>query len=260
MNAAVEAPLVFNWGPPRRRARALVVFIALSLLLHALCFYVFQIVYPPTVLLLPPPARVNFISSSSEEGRALLRQIDAEDPALTSATQRPPESKSRALPKLQHVPSYINRQAPLKELPPLLVDLRPPSAQPPAPAPMTNRETPSTAMTAATSVVFSEEIADLGAAKFPATKFTASTAEQPDNVRFRIAVNARGEVRYCFPINSSGDASLSAQARQHIALTRFPARSTLSNDSLTWGIATVQWGNDVAVPPARSTSPAAPSP
>jgi hypothetical protein len=254
MNAAAEAPLLFNWGPPRARARALVVFIAASLFLHALCFYVFQIVYPPTVVLLPPPARVSLITASSSEGRALLQWIDAEDPALASATVRPPEAKSRMLPKLQHIPSYINERAALKEVPPLIVDLRPPSAQPPGPAPMINREAAPANTISPTGVAFSEEISGIGAAKFPATKFNASTNEQPDNVRFRVAINARGEIQYCFPLNSSGDASLNEQARQHIALTRFPARSTLNNEALVWGIATVEWGNDVARPATRASS------
>ena len=55
--AAAEA-LLFSWEPPRRGQFALAAFLALSLTAHALCFYIFQIVYPPTVSLLPPPARV----------------------------------------------------------------------------------------------------------------------------------------------------------------------------------------------------------
>lgn len=260
MTTATPAPLLFNWGPPRRRGRAIVVFIGASLFFHALCFYIFQIVYPPAVVLLPPPARVSLITPASEEGRALLRWIDAEDPALTSATLRPPDATSRMLPKLQHIPSYINERAPLKELPPLMVDLRPPSALPPGPAPMINQQPRLPATIAPTTVAVSEEIAALGAAKFPATKFNASTDGQPDNVRFRIAISARGEVRFCFPLNSSGDALLNEQARQHIVLTRFPARASSAvasakaepnDDSLVWGIATVEWGNDVARPPAR---------
>ncbi len=259
MNAATtDASLIFNWEGPRRRKWAIATFIGASLLLHALCFYIFQIVYPPTVVLLPPPARVGLITNNSEEGRALLRWIDAEDPALTAVTHRQPEAWARALPKLEHVPSYLTQQPALKELPPLVVDLRPPSPQPPGPAPMLNREPAPHPITAATNVALSEEMVSLGKPAFPATKFVALTNELPDNARFRIAVNSRGEVRYCFPINSSGDAGLNEQARRHIALARFPARSTSTDDALTWGMATVEWGNVVARPAARSTSPSAP--
>ncbi len=85
-------PLLFSWESPRRRKMAIIAFLALSLVGHALCFYVFQIVYPPTIALLPPPARVSLITPASEEGRTLLRWIDAEDPVLAFRTQRAPEA------------------------------------------------------------------------------------------------------------------------------------------------------------------------
>src|SRR2546422_11724103 len=100
-------PLIFSWDSLRGEKVAITVFLAISLVAHALCFYVFQIIYPPTVALLPPPARVSLITPDSEEGQTLLRWIEAEDPALTFATHRPPEARLRALPKIGHVPSYL---------------------------------------------------------------------------------------------------------------------------------------------------------
>src|SRR5213082_4331670 len=127
----VVDPLLFSWEPPRRRRAAITAFVALSLIAHALCFYIFQIVYPTTVSLLPPPARVSVISSDSEEGRTLLRWIDAEDPALAFTTQRPPEARLRALPKVEHIPSYLAVELALKQVPLPVVDLSIPSSQPP---------------------------------------------------------------------------------------------------------------------------------
>src|SRR5256885_9623357 len=129
-------PLLFSWEPPRHRQIAISTFLALSLIAHALCFYVFQIIYPTTVSLLPPPARVSVISSDSEEGRTLLRWIDAEDPALAFTTQRPPEARLRALPKPTHMPSYVATAPALKELPPPVVDLSMPTSQAPGPVPI----------------------------------------------------------------------------------------------------------------------------
>lgn len=257
MNAAGSSPLLFDWEAPHRRARAIALFIVASLLLHVLCFYIFQIVYPQTVVLLPPPARVSVITNTSEDGRALLRWIEAEDPALASTTQRPPDSKSRALPKVEHVASYMNRQPPLKALPTPVVDLRPPSALPPRPVP-TPASPPAPAVgTVATMVAFSEEIERLGGPKIAQKKFASSTAEQPDSVRFRVAINWRGEVQFSFQLNSSGDAALDEQARAYVALARFPERSTsVDDDSLVWGVATVNWGNDIA----RPSTNAAPTP
>src|SRR5439155_9695275 len=117
-------------------------FISASAILHAFCFYLFQIVYPPSVALLPPPARVALITPDSDATRSLLRWVDAEDPALASATHRPPEARLRALPKIQHIPSYLVEEPKLKPIPPLAPDTRAPSSQPPGPVPVTRRATP----------------------------------------------------------------------------------------------------------------------
>src|SRR5207245_7061152 len=128
-------PLIFRWDSLRGEKVAITVFLAISLVAHALCFYIFQIVYPPTVTLLPPPARVALITPASEEGRTLLRWIEAEDPALAFTTHRPPEARLRVLPKVEHVSSYHAMEPPLKELSPLEVDLRVHDSQPPDPVP-----------------------------------------------------------------------------------------------------------------------------
>jgi hypothetical protein len=247
-----EAALLFNWDPPQRRVWALGGFLIASLLLHAVSFYLFQVVYEPAVVLLPPPARISLITPTTEEGRSLLRWVDAEDPALGSATQRPPEAKQRALPKLQHIPSYIVEGPKLKHVPPLLPDTRAPSSLPPGPVPTFYRRPAVRLGPVATRVEFSEELTSFGAANLPAARFAASNSESPQAVRFRIALSPRGELRYCFPINSSGDTALDEQARQHLALVRFPqsAKTEPENQSLVWGIATVEWGNDVAPPPS----------
>ncbi|PYL64432.1 MAG: hypothetical protein DMF25_07070 [Verrucomicrobia bacterium] len=260
MNASVSVPaatpLLFNWEPPRGRKMAITVFVIVSLVAHALCFYVFQIVYPPTIALLPPPARVSLISPNSEEGRTLLQWIGAEDPALAFATQRPAEARLRALPKLRHVPSYLAIEPALREIPPLFVDLRMPSSQPPTAVPITHAQVPPATSPRATTFSFSTELNNFGAPHLPRPSFTASNNESPDNIRFRVAVGARGEIRYCFLLNTSGDPALDEQARQYLMLCRFPGRpaSDESDRSLLWGIATIEWGNDVARPQATSTT------
>ncbi|MFN2541670.1 MAG: hypothetical protein ABR514_05815 [Chthoniobacterales bacterium] len=258
--APASAPLLFNWEPPRRRRLSIFVFVLLSLLAHAFCFYLFQIVYPPTVALLPPPAHVSLISANTEEGRTLLRWIDAEDPALAFATQRPPEARLRALPKITHVPSYLASAPALKEPPPPDVDVRMPSSQPPGPVPIAREATPSFGVSS-TTVLFSEEFAALGVPSLPTPSFVASTNEPPQAVRFRVAIDGRGDVRYCFPVNSSGDPALDEQARHYLMLGRFPGTSTFNgagNQSLVWGLATVEFGNDVAPPKASSNKTGAP--
>jgi len=254
-------PLLFSWDSPRRRQAAFLAFLAVSLLAHAVCFYIFQIVYPPTVTLLPPPARVALITPASEEGRTLLRWIDAEDPAVAFTTHRPPEARLRALTNVEHVPSYHAMEPTLKELPAVEVDSRAPDSQPPAAVPFRHEKSASAAGSIPTSVSFSKELNALGPATLPEPKFVSSNGETPEAIRFRVAINKLGEIRYCFPMNSSGDRDLDQQARLYLTRCRFP-RSELGagkpDASLAWGIAIIEWGSDIARPQARqpvSTTP-----
>jgi hypothetical protein len=235
-------PLLFSWEPPRSERLAIAGFLVLSLLAHAFCFYLFQIVYPPTVSLLPPSARVSIISSTSEEGRSLLRWVDAEDPALIFATQQPSDARLHALPKVEYVPSYVGLEPVLKEVPRLDGDLSIPSAHPPGPVPFLHHQTLPAVGPSRTSVSFSEDLLSLGDPSLPEYSFTASNNETPEAIRFRVAVGSTGEIRYCFPMNSSGDPLLDEQARRYLTLCRFPLQQ---GSTLVWGIAIVEWGTDV---------------
>src|SRR6266700_243392 len=164
-------PLLFNWDSPRRTKAAITAFLALSLLAHALCFYIFQITYPPTVALLPPPARVTLITPASEEGRTLLRWIDSEDPALAFTTHRPPEARLPALPKAEHVPSYSAIQPTLKEIPPVERDLRIPSCQAPGAVRFVRQKASRAMGTFTTSVSFSSDLDVFGAPTLPDQNF-----------------------------------------------------------------------------------------
>jgi hypothetical protein len=253
-------PLLFSWDSPRTKKVALLAFLALSLLAHAVCFYIFQVVYPPTVTLLPPPARVALITPASEEGRTLLRWIDAEDPAVAFTTHRPPEARLRALPKVEHVPSYHAMEPTLKKLPALEVDSRAPDSQPPGAVPLMRQQSAPAAEPIPTSVSFSSEL-NLGAATLPPPKFVASTGEAPEAIRFRVAVSRFGEIRYCFPMNSSGDRELDEQARLYLARCRLSRRAPgdgKSEEPLIWGIATIEWGSDITRPHARQPRSATP--
>ena len=266
MNASAAPALLFSWEGPRRRNLALIGFLALSFAAHVFGLYLFQVVYPATVSLTPAPHRVSFISAKSEEGAALLRWIDAEDPALASTTRRPAEAKRYLLGKIQHTPSYAESEPVLRRPPPLTVDLRVPSAQPPAAVPLRRSTKPAAIGPVPTNITVSGDLQSLGQPKFLPTNFKLSGKESPQNARFRIAVDSNGVVVHCFLLVSSQDAALDEQARQHLALCRFSARpvsskvegSTSSGKSLVWGIATIDWGNDVAIAPNAKPSPSAP--
>jgi hypothetical protein len=257
-----DASLLFEWAPPTGEKFLITMFLIGSLLVHALAFYLFRIIYPPAIALLPPPARMNLISADSEDGRTLLRWIEAEDPALASATVRPPESKSRALPKLAHVPSYMIEEPKLKDAPPFEVPVTAPDAFPPAPLKVFGKAEQPAWPKLPSRVALSEELAGLGPLNVAPPHFTATTGEAPENIRFRVAVNTMGEIRYCFRLNSSGDSALDEQARLWLVRSRFtkpsaPAVLDSPDQKLIWGVVIVQWGNDVTQP-ARPAAPVTP--
>ncbi|MFL6588546.1 MAG: hypothetical protein ACJ8M4_00050 [Chthoniobacterales bacterium] len=249
--------LVFRWEKPGRGKWTLGGFLFGSLLLHAVALYLFQIVYPPAVTLLPPPGRVSLIAPNSDEGRLLLRWVESEDPALASTTQALPEAKALVLPTIQHAPSYLGHQPQLRDLPPPPAPLGIPSARPPGPIENPPSALPATTQPAPTRIRFSSEVESLIPPQLPELKFSAETHESPEPARFLIAVGNHGDVRYCFLQASSGDAALDAQARKYVMAARFPAiHQSQSAIPLTWATATVEWGNDTAAP--ASPPPTAP--
>lgn len=257
----VIEPLLFSWDSSRQQKAVLAIFVVMSLVGHAFCFYVFQIVYPTPVALLPPPAGVTFITPASEQGRTLLRWIDAEDPALAFTTHPPPRTRVDAVSKAENVPSYFALDPPLKKIPAFTPDLRIPSSRPPSAVPTLPRKAVPAGATGRTYISFSKELNQFGVANIPQSRFAASHEETPETLQFRIAVSDLGEIRYCFPINSSGDPALDEQGRLQLVRRRFsPSRITSDRpgSSLVWGTATIQWGSDVARPlkaPAATVRP-----
>ncbi|MEP6809200.1 MAG: TonB C-terminal domain-containing protein [Chthoniobacterales bacterium] len=260
MRTAEFAP-IFDWSAPARRKVPLLGFLAASAAGHALCFYLFQIVYPVTVALSPPPARIDLITADTEPGRVLLRWLEAEDPALASTTQRPTDSLASLPAEPAHVPSYLRHEPALQQLPPLRADLRIPSAQPPGPVPLPRPAAPTPAPLVHSRVQFAvADAASLGAPVLPPLQFNASSADPPAAAEFRIAIGARGTVQNCFLEHSSGDPALDEQARRVLLLSRFPAMpaKAIRDDESIWTTATIQWGSDLS-PPAKH-SPEAPAP
>ena len=256
-------PLIFSWAPPRRRRRALIIFLILSLLLHALCFYVFQIVYPPTVALLPPPARVALISPDYPESLALLRWVEAEDPALTTTTQRSADAKPFILPPIQHHPFYATHQPKLRMLPALAPDLSIPSSAAVGPVrpPQLKRNNGTRGLTRKTTAVFADLPTGFSEPVFAEFKFRLTRPDAPANARFRVAIDGSGAIRFCFLVESSGDTALDEQARNFLQLCRFqrPGRTGTTENArptnatgLFWTGATILWGNDLVFDTAAS--------
>jgi hypothetical protein len=254
VSASVTQPppgsLLFRWERPRPRRFAIAGFILISAALHALCFYIFQVVYPPVISLLPPPAQVSVIAPTSGEAQTFLTWLNAEDPALASETQRPADARAFQLPKIAHVPSYVAVPPTLKEWPKPPVTRAEPIALPPAAVPDAAPPAAFPPVIAPTVVAFSEPLRSL-TATLPSLKFRASSRDTPESARFRLAVDSLGAVRYIFLEQSSGDAALDSQARQNLALCRFRMGPGTAGD-LVWAIATFRFGTDLEAPPSPS--------
>ncbi len=256
MSAEIYAPspggLLFRWERPRRRHVAIAGFLLASVALHALCFYLFQVVYPPAISLLPPPAQVSVIAPISDEARTFLNWLDAEDPALASQTQRSADARAFQLPRLAHVPSYLSVPPKLKELPPQRVSPAAPSAMPPAPVPVPPAANPAPPVQVPTVLIFSKELVELPVTH-PELKFRASSRDAPESARFRVAVDSLGAVRFSFLEHSSGDAALDEQARHYLVLSRFTmSGKPASTSRLTWATATLEFGTDLETPPSAA--------
>jgi hypothetical protein len=115
---------------------------------------------------------------------------------------------------------------------------------------------PDAPVNVATSVRFSAELDALGPVQYPRMKFTASSHDAPEVAQFRVAANRSGEILYCFLLSSSGDRALDEQARRYVSLCRFSGRREQESQNgeadLIWTSATVEWGNDIAVPGSSS--------
>ena len=114
-----------------------------------------------------------------------------------------------------------------------------------------------------TSVSFSNELDAFGRCDIARAEVRRFRTEKtPEAIRFRVAVSKLGEIRYCFPMNSSGDPALDEQARLVSDalpfLSKRPADAGKPDASLAWGIATIEWGNDIARPQADSQAAATP--
>jgi hypothetical protein len=250
--APAPGGLLFSWERPRGRKFVIAGFLLASAALHALCFYLFQVVYAPAISLLPPPTQVSVIAPTSDEARTFLNWLEAEDPAIASQTQRSADARAFQLPKLAHVPSYLAVPPKLKELPPKRMSDAAPSAMPPAPVPVTPAAKTAPPLQAPTVLTFSDGLGELPATH-PELKFRASLRDAPESARFRVAVDSLGTVRYSFLEQSSGDAALDEQARHYLALCRFTVSGNpAADDRLTWATTTLDFGTDLEMPPSAA--------
>ncbi len=236
-----DQALTFHW--PRREGFPFILFgcIAASLFAHAATFFLFQVADPLGTSIPRSAPQVSVLTPSSPEAIALLHWIDAEDPALvaTASSATPP-----GLFDIPYHPSYAKMRA----APPGLVEQPVTVIFPPARNPLeiitSAAAKPITPPTASpphpTTVSFSAALADRMPTALPVLRLNTRTVEPVEPTRHLIGVTDRGEVRFLFLQNSSGNPALDDQAAAHLQSLRF----TPGEAPITWGTAVVTWGDD----------------
>jgi len=247
--------LIFDWPRPKRFSFMFLGFVAVSLLAHAATFFVFQVVYPQRVSISQQPPRVSLLTPSTPENIAFLHWIEAEDPALAGggATADPP-----GLAEVRYQPSYaVPPAAPLNLPAERPEPVRFPAARDPllliASASAGTGAVRPASPSRPTSVSFYGPLASRPLKEAPTLSFPSPSAVPLQPSRFLIGVSDRGEVRYIFLQESSGDPEFDS-----LATARLQQLSFAVNESpVAWGFALFSWGDDAY---GAGNSPTAKSP
>lgn len=249
--------LIF-WWPERSASFLLPGLFILAVAIHALTFYVFQVVYPPTVSIAPPPAQVTLLTPSSPQNAALLQWVEAQNPALAEHLQ---ETTPAGLADVAYVPSYATVRTPPK--PAELAEEKRGDSLPAyhfaaliAP-PATVRQTKPASVRS--SLAFSGSLKNRDAQ--PGQPVVAATRTAAVNLlptTFMVGISDRGEVRYTFlQEKGSGDRALDEEAEALLLKHEFKREE--GAPALAWGFATFTWGAEVFLPPS-ATPAATPAP
>lgn len=237
--------LTFHW-PERGISFLFIGFLLLSLFIHLSGFYLFQIVYPPSGPMAPPPATITVLDPANPSHTTLLSWIESEDPALVAAPQAvdPPQ-----LLDVRYPPSYAGRRIepgvpPLPDATPALgpvrsIDdiirhmLRPDGAETRA-----SVAAPATRIRVSPPLEARQPLPEIRVRPVPETELSPTT--------FLVGVDAEGEPCHLYLQASSGNDKIDAQARKHLRSMRF---TPPGDGGVAFGNVTYFWSADATAPP-----------
>ena len=227
---------IFDWQPIRWNTR-LFLLILLSVLLHFVAFYLFQIIYPATKTLPPATAQIEVLDWQRPEDRGVLEWTEVHDPSKLTL----PRSDSNIVTKL--IPDYR----------PLWNDLNPRRRTPdPETNPVPDQTEPSLLtprllfahrtppLAPATHTIFrSSWVLGSSLRRRAPTELPSlpSTDRLLEPCQFFIRVNPAGNVTQLFLLHSSSDASIDEKAAAWLRDIRF---APASEDS--WDTVRIDWG------------------
>jgi hypothetical protein len=172
---------------------------------------------------------------------AILQWIELEDPQIAS---QPANAPVPGLMSLPYIPSYATVHA----RPLMAPDIQPPLAPPSGASGLAlvrmalahPEAAPPASVTMATALSFSGALAGAAIEPLPALDgLREETLGELQPARYLLGVSDRGEVRYVFIQDGSGDKTLDEAAERLLDQVRFrPGRP-----GVTWGFATYHWGS-----------------
>jgi len=227
---------IFDWQPIRWNTR-LFLLILLSILLHLIAFYLFQIIYPATKTLPPATAQIEVLDWQRPEDRGVLEWTEVHDPSKLTL----PRSDSNIVTKL--IPDYRplwNDLNPRRTTPDLETDPVPVQSEPSLLTPrllFANR-TPPPVPASQTPFRSSWVLGPNLKRRAPSRLAPLPTTDRLlDPCQFFVRVNAAGNVTQLFLLHSSSDASSDEKAAAWLRDVRFaPAASD------SWDTVRIHWG------------------
>ncbi len=245
-----SAPLLFDWDKARKFRFVLPTFLLLSILAHAATFFLFQITESEHATIPPSAPEISLLLPTTPENRLLLRRIEAENPGLVA---EPTSVTPPGLVEPQYQPSYDTIRTQPRTVPEARTAVQYPPPKDPLAIIQSTSTTPLAASAAPppqpTRITFSAPL-NARTTREPLGWTLSPRASAPlGNATFLIGVTDRGEARYLFLQRSSGDPALDRQAADELPRLAFSHAA----EAVTWGVATIVWGEDAYT--AEATSP-----
>ena len=119
-----KGQLTFDWSRVAPVSLRLFFFLILSWVAHGFCFYLFQVVYPPSERFSPSPARITFLTPNDAASQAMLREVEDRIVFINSSGWESAAKRSAKRNAIEFKPSFAEHELKLKTMPaPVPVEL-----------------------------------------------------------------------------------------------------------------------------------------
>lgn len=255
MKTAEPPPeLIFQWERRSRVRWRLGGIVALSLLAHAVSFYVLQVAYTPTGSQLPPPAQVVMVTPDQPGSEALAHWLAMADPARIVQPAAPSREETLASLGFRYVPSWEAAPSGFKSLDPLPGEnpvASPPRPRPDGPVPVGREKLVPPPKKVApgrqpTRVLLKGGIEARLSDVLPPVEFSTSKISEPlEPTVFLVGVRSEGGPPFLFQKTKPGNAAADAYARDYLARLVFSPSDRPDDGDILWGLGEFSWGRDI---------------